>query len=95
MNIIVGYYPKAKGDMVAEKKEADSIVASLLQRANKKKVRVLFSGTEKQGFDPNAWYEGKLSFETERLDVLVDLADELSKKLRPGMFNAAGISVQG
>jgi hypothetical protein len=95
MNIIVGYYPKAEGNMVAEKKEADSIVEALLKRASKKKVRVLSSGTERQGFDPNVWFEGKLSFETENLDVLIDLADELNKRLRPGTFNGVGISVQG
>jgi hypothetical protein len=95
MNILVGYYPKAKGDLVAEKKEADGIVECLLKRTSKKNVRVLFSGTERQGFDPNVWFVGKLSFETEKMDVLIDMADELSKRLRPGTFNAAGISVQG
>jgi hypothetical protein len=95
MNIIVGYYPKPEGNMVEERKEADSIIECLLKRASKKKVRVLSSGTERQGFEPNVWFEGKLSFETENLDVLVDLADEISKRLRPGKFNGVGISVQG
>jgi len=93
MKIDIGYYPKATGNMVEEKKEADSIAESLLKRANKKKVRVLSSGTVKQGFEPNAWYEGKLSIETEDLKVLVELADELSKRLRPATFGSIGISV--
>jgi hypothetical protein len=95
MKIDIGYFPKAKENTVEERKEADSVVESLLKRANKKNVRVLSSGTERQGFEPNVWYEGKLSFETEKLDVLVDLADELSKRLRPGTFNGVGINVQG
>jgi hypothetical protein len=95
MNFIVGYYPKAEGNMVAEKKEADSLIECLLKRASQKNVRVLSSVTERQGFEPNVWYEGKLNFEAEKLDVLVDLADEISKRLRPGKFNAVGISVQG
>ena len=93
MKIDIGYYPKLEGRLEEARKEADSIAEALLKRANKKKVHVLSSGAVKQGIDLNTWYEGRLSIESDNLNVLVDLADELCKRVRPGTFNGVGISI--
>jgi hypothetical protein len=93
MKIDIGYFPKVEGKLEEERKAAESVADSLLKRATKKKVTVLSSGAVKRGIDLNAWYEGILSIETENLNVLVDLVDELSKRLRPGTFRGVGINV--
>jgi len=94
MRIDIGYFPKVEeGKLDEARKAAESVADLLLKRATKKKARVLSSGASKKGIDAAAWYEGVLSIEAEKLDILVDLVDELSKRARPGTFRGIGISV--
>ena len=94
MRIDIGYFPKmGERELEEARKEAESVVSFLLKRATKKKVRVLSSGAAKKGVDATVWYEGVLSIESENLKVLVDLVDELSKRVRPGTFRGIGINI--
>ncbi len=95
MRIDIGYIPEVEeGKLEEARKAAESVVSFLLKRATKKKVRVLSSGAAKTGIDEVAWYEGVLSIETENLKVLVDLVDELSKRVRPGTIRGIGLSIR-